>query len=208
VLWEVVPKKNTVARLKSKYLVSPKFFGWLRYWVQCDWWNGSSAMDRFGATHFWLFANVCSGRDPYFGKQWFMTKQNPNCWYAQEYHSNGDQDRSSWNVGQDHHDLRCANRRSDSAPGVWIEHIINYWAVLAKWWCTRNKLTPHKTYMSVRQVCERKLQSIHFNTKCYFVKNGYIFLDHPVFNESFRCWRLPSTVCLSLPAGSTFAFPG
>jgi len=41
------------------------------------------------------------------------------------------------------------------------------------------KRTAHKTYMSVRQAYEIQLLRIYFNTKCYFIKNGLIVLDHP-----------------------------
>ena len=39
--------------------------------------------------------------------------------------------------------------------GAWIVHIINYCAVLAKWWCMRNSVTPHEPCLSVRQVYEK-----------------------------------------------------
>jgi len=60
-------------------------------------------------------------------------------------------------VKQDHYKFQCASNHSDSAPGAWIEHIINYWAVLAKWWCTRKKVIPHKTCMSARQTYKNSL---------------------------------------------------
>jgi len=52
--------------------------------------------------------------------------------------------------------------------GVWIKHRV----VLASWWCTRKNLHHTKTYMSVRQTYEKKLKSIPFTTKWYFIKIG------------------------------------
>jgi len=42
------------------------------------------------------------------------------------------------------------------------------------------KLTPHKTYMSVRQAYEKNCKVSL--TRGFFIKNGYIFLDHPVLS--------------------------
>jgi len=73
-----------------------------------------------------------------------------------EQHSNGDQERilhemlnrviTNFKVGVatviSAKDLRSSTLRT------------NYWAMLAKWWCTRQRLTPHKMYMTVIQYCK------------------------------------------------------
>ena len=74
-----------------------------------------------------------------------------------------------------------------------IEHIINYRVVLAEWLCTRKKLTPHKTYMSVRQTYEKKLLSCSFNARYYFIKNvctfPFFYQNGYIFEDLF--WRSP-----------------
>jgi len=69
-----------------------------------------------------------------------------------------------------HFKLQCANSQVIQHQGVWIEYIIKYWAILARWWCTRKKLTSHKAYMSDRHAYEKKLQCIAFNRKCKLSK--------------------------------------
>jgi len=43
--------------------------------------------------------------------------------------------------------------------------------------------TTQNLHTFVRQNYEKRSRSFPFNAKCYFIKNEYIFLDHPEFRN-------------------------
>ena len=81
---------------------------------------------------------------------------------------------------------------------AWIGQIINYWAVLARWWCTRKNLD------HIKLACPwdsplKKLQSITFNTKCHLSKMDTSFwtiLWNKTFSGFFQHYFLRKPLCL------------
>jgi len=60
--------------------------------------------------------------------------------------------------------------------GSWLEHI----ELCSQNGGVREKMLHHTKLWRLCKTCLwKKLQSIPFNTKCYFIKIGYIVLDHP-----------------------------
>jgi len=97
-------------------------------------------------------------------------------------HSNRDQN-SPQDIRQGYYKLQCVNHHSNTAPRSFdwahyklLSNVCKMMVYMENSYTTQNL---HVCKTGIR----KKMHSFPFNTKCYFIKNGYIFLDCPVIRK-------------------------